>query len=69
MDKRQPEKTLALYRDTYDENDCSEWTNARKELIIELMDEDLSPTCNQEVKSTALKEVVHRTIGTQTQAD
>ena len=45
------------------------WTNARRELIIELMGVDLFPTCNQEVKSTPLKQVAHRKTGTQTEAD
>ena len=45
------------------------WTNARRELIIELMGVDLFPTCNQEVKSTLLKQVAHRTTGTQTETD
>ena len=45
------------------------WTNAQRELIIELLGLDLYPTCNQEVKSTPLKDVVHRTVGTQTRAD
>ena len=45
------------------------WTNARGELIIELMGVDSFATCNQEVKSTRLKQQAHKTTGTQTEAD
>ena len=38
------------------------WTNARRELIIELMGVDLFQTYNQEVKSTPLKQVAHRIL-------
>ena len=40
------------------------WTNARRAFPT-----DLFPTCNQEVKATLLKQVVHGTTGTQTEAD
>ena len=33
------------------------------------MGADLFPTCNQKVKAALLKQVVHRTTGTQTEAD
>ena len=42
------------------------WTNARREIINKLMGEDLFSTGSQVVKPTPLKQVVHRTIGTQT---
>ena len=45
------------------------WTNARRELIIDLLGVDMFPTCSQEVISTPLKQVAHRTTGTQTEAD
>ena len=45
------------------------WTNARREIITKLMSEDLFPTGNQVVKPTPLRQVVHRTIGTQTGTD
>ena len=45
------------------------WTNARREILTKLMGEDLFPTGNQMVKPTPLRQVVHRTIGTQTGTD
>ena len=45
------------------------WKNARREIITKLMGVDLSPTGNQVVKSTPLRQVVHRTVGTQTGTD
>ena len=45
------------------------WTNARREIITNLMGEDLFPTGNQVVKPTPLRQVVNRTIGTQTGTD
>ena len=45
------------------------WTNARREIMTKLMGVDLFPTGNQVVKPTPLRQVVHRTIGTQTGTD
>ena len=45
------------------------WTNARRESVTKLMGEDLFPTRNQVVKPTPLRQVVHRTIGTQNETD
>ena len=45
------------------------WTNARREHITKLMGVDLFHTGNQVVKPTPLRQVVHRSIGTQTGTD
>ena len=45
------------------------WRNARKEIITKFMGVDLFPTGNQVDNPTPLRQVVYRTIGTQTETD
>ena len=57
---------------THDETDFAElwenipWINARREIVTKLMGVDMFPTGNQVVKPTPRRQVVNRTIGTQT---
>ena len=45
------------------------WINARREIVTKLMGVDMFPTGNQVVKPTPRRQVVNRTIGTQTGTD